>query len=533
MIKKRLITIISISAMSISVLLSACSGNQNNSTGTEASSSTVTQTTNSTDSSSSTDKEITDDLNNQDNSTPSDMPDGNAGSGMGAPPDGGTPPDGAGAPPNGGTPPDGTEAPTDGEVPPNGPGGKSDGTSTSTSTVTGTATYLQNGDSVSKSNETITASEENESAVKVTDGGTLDMSDSKISTTGDSSSMDDSSFYGLNAAVLAESGSKITISNTTIDTSGSGANGAFACGEGSVIELIDVTINCNATGAHGVDATVKGTVIMNNVDITTAGDGASAAIATDRGSGTITAEGGVITTTGTKSPGIYSTGDITVGDATITAENSEAVVIEGSNSATVNNCIIKTLKNWGVFIYQSFSGDAETGTGTFTMNGGTITAAEGPMFYSTNTDTVINLNNATVNAESGILLEAGADQWGTEGENGSTVVLNADTENLEGDVVLDTISTAELNLANNTTLKGTINSDNTAKSVVINLDGTSTWNVTETSYVTGITDEDSTLSNIISNGNTIYYDASNSANSWLNGKTISLSDGGQLVPITE
>ena len=51
------------------------------------------------------------------------------------------------------------------------------------------------------------------------------------------------------------------------------------------------------------------------------------------------------------------------------------------------------------------------------------------------------------------------------------------------------------------------------------------------SYLTTLTDEDTDLSNIKDNGNTIYYDSSNSTNSWLNGKTITLSDGGTLKPI--
>jgi hypothetical protein len=46
-----------------------------------------------------------------------------------------------------------------------------------------------------------------------------------------------------------------------------------------------------------------------------------------------------------------------------------------------------------------------------------------------------------------------------------------------------------------------------------------------------LTDGDTTLANIHDNGNTIYYDSSASANSWLGGKTYTLSDGGKLTPI--
>ncbi len=38
------------------------------------------------------------------------------------------------------------------------------------------------------------------------------------------------------------------------------------------------------------------------------------------------------------------------------------------------------------------------------------------------------------------------------------------------------------------------------------------------------------LSNIVDNGHTVYYDASLSVNSWLNGETYTLADGGKLTP---
>jgi hypothetical protein len=400
----------------------------------------------------------------------------------------------------------------------------------STSSVEGTSTYTQSGETVSKSGQNITAAKNNESAVKVTNKGILTLSDSKISTTGSSSSMDSSSFYGLNAAVLAESGSKIALSNITINTSGSGANGVFATGAGSTINLTNVKINCAATGAHGVDATATGLLNLKNVDITTAGNGASAAIATDRGGGTINVTGGVVATSGTKSPGIYSTGKITMSDTAITATGSEAVAIEGKNSVKVTNCTLKGEKNYGIFIYQSFSGDAQVGSGSFTMEGGSLTAKVGPMFYSTNTNAVIDLKGASINVASGILLKAGADQWGTKGSNGSNITLKADSQSLSGNIVLDNISTVALTLQNNSTLKSAVNTDNTAKSVTFTLDKTSIWNVTGTSYITSLTDADATLSNIQDNGCTIYYSSSNSANSRLSGKTITLKDGGKLIP---
>jgi hypothetical protein len=374
------------------------------------------------------------------------------------------------------------------------PGG-SDGNSA----ATGAATYSQSGGTVTKSNQTIIASKQNESAVKITNSGVFTLTDSTVSKTGDTSSMDDSSFYGLNAAILAESGSKITLSNITITTTGSGANGVFATGQGSTINLTDVTINCTNTGAHGVDATMAGILNLMNVDIATAGNGASAGIATDRGGGTIDVTGGTVTTSGTKSPPIYSTGKITVSGATMKATNSEAVAIEGKNSVTLTDATISGAKNWGVLIYQSMSGDAEVGTGNFTMTGGTLTAEEGPLFYTTNTEAVINLKGATLVNPSGILLKASAGDWGTSGSNGAAVTFTADSEALHGNIVCDSISMVNITLKNSTTLEGSINAEHTAKSVTLTLDITSVWEVAGNSYLTSLTDADTTLANIHSN----------------------------------
>ena len=153
------------------------------------------------------------------------------------------------------------------------------------------------------------------------------------------------------------------------------------------------------------------------------------------------------------------------------------------------------------------------------------------MFFVTNTEGVINLTNTELSFGSGKLLNVAGNngEWGTKGANGADLTFNADNQNLEGLITVDRISTLKLNLKSST-LKSTVNSANSGKELDISLDKNSTWNVTGTSYVTVLTDEDTSLDNIKDNGNTIYYDSSNSSNSWLEGKTITLNDGGVLTP---
>lgn len=418
-----------------------------------------------------------------------------------------------------GTPPEGT--------PPTGTGSSTDSTVDASSL--GSATYLLSGSTASKTGDTISATAMGASAVKVTNSGSLTLNGVTLNKTGNTSSEDNSNFYGLNAALLATAGSTITLNDSTISTAATGSNAVLATGAGSTVNVSGVTINTTADSSRGLDATYSGTVNATNTNITTSGTH-SVSIATDRGNGTVNVTGGTMNTTGTDSPGIYSTGNITVTNALLTATGSEAAVIEGKNSITLNNTNLSGAKKSGVMLYQSFSGDAEVGTSTFNMTGGSLAAYAGPLFYATNTDAVINLKNAGLTAASGILLNAAADQWGTAGANGASVTLNANAQPLTGDVTADSISSVAVVLSNGSSLSGAIDNANTAKSASLTLDANSTWNVTGDSYLSALITSVADFSNIQDNGYDIYYDASASANSWLGGQTYYLANGGLLTP---
>lgn len=120
----------------------------------------------------------------------------------------------------------------------------------------------------------------------------------------------------------------------------------------------------------------------------------SAAIRSDRGSGTMVVDGGSYTSNGVGSPAIYSAADITVNNAQLAATGSEAICIEGLNTIRLFDCdlsgnMLDLSQNdctWNVILYQSMSGDSEIGNSTFEMVGGSLTAGNGGMFYTTNTE---------------------------------------------------------------------------------------------------------------------------------------------------
>ena len=151
------------------------------------------------------------------------------------------------------------------------------------------------------------------------------------------------------------------------------------------------------------------------------------------------------------------------------------------------------------------SGDAANGQATFTAKNSTITTNQGDSFYVTNTTAEINLENNQIinNDTTGNLLRIQKDSWGKSGSNGGTVTLNLTNQKATGNIVVDSISSLTINLANNSSLQSTINADN-AGEVNLTLDVTSTLTLTGDTYLTSISNANPTNGNINLNGHKLY-----------------------------
>ena len=363
-----------------------------------------------------------------------------------------------------------------------------------------------------ESNKNYSSTTDLESALLVT-AGTSTLNNITINKTGDASG-DDADFYGTNAGILVYNAT-LNIKGGTIITNGSHANAVFAYSKGT-INISDATINTTSNNSGGLMATGGGVINANNLTIETKGN-SSAPIRSDRGGGTITVNGGTYTSNGVGSPAIYSTADISVNNAKLVSKVSSGVVIEGDNSITLNNTELEdtniksnskgeeeNFKN--IFIYQSTSGDAKEGTGTFSAKDSKITTNNGSTIFVTNTKAVINLENNTIinNDKNGNFLTIKAARWGKEGSNGGSVNLNMINEQIDGDIILDNISTLDLNLSNKSVLTSTINSSNEAKYITLTLSNDSIISLTGDSYINELNNEDNTNSNIYLNGYKLY-----------------------------
>lgn len=362
-----------------------------------------------------------------------------------------------------------------------------------------------------------------ENAISISGNINSTISGITISKTGDSNGGDNTSFYGTNSAIIAKDGANITIKNTNITTNATGANGVFSYGgsattnnsnsDGTTINIFDSAITTTKDNSGGIMTTGGGIMNASNLTINTAGT-SSAAIRSDRGGGTVTVNKGTYKTTGKGSPSIYSTADITVKNATLIAESSEGVVIEGKNSVTLENVELTDTNNSlngksttykNIFLYQSMSGDAANGEAIFTSKNSTITTNKGDSFYVTNTTATINLeNNKIINNDStGNFLRIQKDSWGNSGSNGGSVTLNLTSQEVNGNIVVDSISKLTMKLSNGSSFKGSINKSNEGEISLI-LDNTSTIELLEDTYVKSLTNSDTTNNNINLNGYKLY-----------------------------
>lgn len=316
------------------------------------------------------------------------------------------------------------------------------------------------------SGESYTSTGDDENALRV-DGAAVMLDGVSVDkSAGAASNTEDGDFYGMNAALLAMNGATVTIKNATVPSSAQNGNGVFSYGGGTTVNISDSTIT--------------------------------------------------------------TTADITVKNANLTANNSEALVIEGKNSITLEDCYVtgnmsdtkgtSSSENvHNVMIYQSMSGDADVGTSVFSMTGGSLVGSSGDMFYITNTRCLLTLSGVNIvnNDADGALLRvvgySASRGWGTAGSNGAQVEFTADGQTLSGDIIVDTISNLTMTMKNGSTFTGTINIIDNAEggtavsdNAFVAIESGCIWNLTGNCTLTSLT-----------NNGTINF----------NGYTITLADG--------
>ena len=381
-----------------------------------------------------------------------------------------------------------------------GPGGQSQGVDS----YTAANEYTED---TTVSNETIESTGTDENAALISSGASVTLDNDTITRTSeDSKGGDNSSFYGVGAAVLATDGTAY-VKDGSVTTDAAGGAGLFAYGDGTVYAS-GTTVKATQDTSGGVHVAGGGTLYGWDLDVETNGE-SSAAIRSDRGGGTMVIDGGNYVSNGVGSPAIYSTADIAVSNATLTANGSEAVCIEGLNSIHLYDCDLtgnmsdldQNDNTWTVILYQSMSGDSEVGNSTFQMDGGSLTSENGGVFYTTNTESTITLNNVDINYndDNEFFLQCTGNTnqrgWGQSGVNGADCHFTGISQDMQGDVIWDSISDLDFYLTEGSSLTGAVVDDESYAgeggegycNVYVSAD--STWTVTGDSTVSSLENE--------------------------------------------
>jgi len=358
---------------------------------------------------------------------------------------------------------------------------------------------------------------DDENALRV-DGTDVTLNNITVKKTGgNSSNTENGDFYGQNAGLLVLNGSTADIVGGTFQTDAVNGNAVFSYGEGTTVNISDAYIRTVKNNSGGIQTTGGGTMNAANLDVQTEGN-SSAAIRSDRGGGTVNVSKGKYVTNGTGSPAVYCTADISVEEATLIANASEGIVVEGKNAVSLKDCDVTGNMEHTyngdsdenihcIMIYQSMSGDASIGEADFRAEGGSITSKAGDLFYITNTDCNISLKDVALTMANDIFLRvegnSSARGWGTEGANGGDVILAADSQKIEGKILVDSISSLKFSMSNGTEYVGSINPDGAGGVVDVVLDESSTWTLTGDSYISSFEGE---LSQVDENGYHLYVD---------------------------
>ncbi|MGI6232843.1 MAG: hypothetical protein ACOYJF_08345 [Prevotella sp.] len=311
----------------------------------------------------------------------------------------------------------------------------------------------------------------------------------RIEKLGDTGSRgDNSSFFGINAAVYAASKGVLTLRDCKVTTNADGAN-AFFCYNGGKLYLYNDTCENLSPRSRGIHCTGGNgaTVYAYNCKMVTR-KATSSTIATDRGGGTVYVNGGYYEANGEKCAIIYSTGDIHVTGITgisNSREQGDIADIEGDNSVIIDSCRLTCAgSSRGLMLYQSGSGDASgyrplmrVSNSTLTLRDSSAVLCEVP----TAVNAQLTLDNCEIHAPSEVLAYVHTNpNW--RNSNAKSLTLTLKNGNYQGKLLHDETGSIAVDIAKNTTWTGCFNPDNSSRTAADTVVVNGTWELDGDSY---------------------------------------------------
>ncbi len=350
--------------------------------------------------------------------------------------------------------------------------------------------------------------------------------------------------YGLGSAILVKNGSFTAEgSGGKIETDASGAAAIYVYESGSVsvtdTEIDTVGIYSPAlqlrTAEGNPDAYLEHALIYTSGRV-------SPGIKTVGDVG-VNVKDSYIQTSAKSSPAIIASGNLQADSTTAVAKGSEVLQVEGESVAWLEEMTLSARQkgsnpegfNYGILLYsEDEKADPEVQSTELDLVKSDYTNERGNAFYVTNTEAWLNIDSTSITSvdgigarslasdtddtegtedteasgetakettsdtdtDSGDEADAGTDAcfirvsgndsgWGETGSNGGSLKVNYSEIDVNGNVVVDAISTLELYIYNGSIWTGTILTDNSLSGgvdgdgdVTVSLSAGSTWTVT-------------------------------------------------------
>lgn len=388
------------------------------------------------------------------------------------------------------------------------------------------------------------------SVIQVSNGATYTATNLELSKiSGTSTDIESSMYYGLNSAFIVKDNSNVILNNSSITTKSDYSTAFFATGMSTTATLTNVSLSTENKNSNGLSISESSSINASKVNIITKGE-QSAALKTITNNSEIIIDDSTLITEGSNSPIFEIKGKVEATNILATSTNSNIAVLENSSSLSIIESELTTASynideklSSVFFLYKSNSKTAsnDSGSSDLTIKDSKITVNKdsnvykiAPIFYITNTSSVINITNTDIDYGSNTLIKVSKNEkYGDTEDNGGEVNFTATDQKLKGNIVVDEISSIRFNL-NNSSYKGQINGNNESKNVHVTLDKKAEWTLTGDSYLNTLTIQNGRIDRLAryikSNGYNIYYNTEN--NEWLNGRTIRLYGGGKLIPVT-
>lgn len=340
----------------------------------------------------------------------------------------------------------------------------------------------------------------------------------------------DHSNEDISEKIIAENGGTISVDGCTVKVSGDDAvaadnkseinvtNSAISSVGGNAVSVKGKsTVNVDggsATGTNGnaVYATGQSNVKVNSTKLKANGNNASSTVKVTNGA-----------------VAVFKNAEITA------AENLAAVAVNNGGNVTFNGAVIESesgvgkATNLGTIDVISTNDDESV----INVENSTIDNVKGAAFYFRDSTATVNIKGGnTINTAALINSPALIKE---PQKTGNTITLNltdgASIENTR--ITLDTKDILNINIDNNCTLGGQIDTDIRGY-INLNLEQEATLILDNDLYLDSFKDGSNLdFSNIVDNGFNIYYNENNPENEWLVADTYDLLLGGKLMPYTK